>query len=222
MLDILLLVPEITKGMKSLGSKALLNIKNSTIVLDYQIQQLKKIDQNCNIFIGAGFESDKIRKAVAKYGLVNVIDNQNYINTNQAKLIKLFIDQRSSNNNLLIISNGILFKNSSLKYAGRSKIFLIDKPKSNFNIGCNDSDTVHYLFYDLPTQWSECVLLDDTAIKCMKNVCDTQNVDQLFLFEIINILIEKHGVVFDKHFISKKNIMKINTAKDISKAKVFI
>ena len=56
----------------------------------------------------------------------------------------------------------------------------------------------------------------------MKNVCDTQNVDQLFLFEIINILIEKHGVVFDKHFISKKNIMKINTAKDISKAKVFI
>ena len=73
MLDILLLVPEITKGMKSLGSKALLGIKNSTMVLDYQIQQLKKLDQNANIFIGTGFESDKIRKAVSKYNKVNVL-----------------------------------------------------------------------------------------------------------------------------------------------------
>jgi hypothetical protein len=222
MLDILLLVPEITKGMKSLGSKALLPIKNSTIVLDYQIQQLKKIDQNCNIFIGAGFESDKIRKAITKYSRVQVIENQNYINTNQAKLIELFTKHRSSRNSLLIISNGILFKNPSLKYTGGSKIFLIDKPKANFNIGCNDSKDIHYLFYDLPTPWSECVLLDDAAVQHMKHICSSQNVDQLFLFELINILIEKHNVVFDKHFISKKNIMKINTAKDISKAKVFI
>jgi hypothetical protein len=222
MLDILLLVPEITKGMKSLGSKALLTIKNSTLVLDYQIEQLKKIDQNCNIFIGTGFESDKIRKAVAKYSRVHIIENQNYVNTNQAKLIKLFIDQRFSQSNLLIISNGVLFKNSSIKYAGRSKIFLIDKPKPNFNIGCNDSEDLHYLFYDLPTPWSECVLLDSDTIKYMKCICDSQNIDQLFLFELINILIEKHKIVFDKDFISKKNIMKINTAKDISKAKIFI
>ena len=222
MLDILLLVPEITKGMKSLGSKALLTIKNSTVVLDYQIQQLKKIEANCNIFIGAGFECDKIKKTITKYSRVQIIENNDYMNTNQAKLIKIFVDNHSSSNDLLIVSNGVLFKNSSIKYSSKSKIFLIDKPKANFNIGCNESDNVNYLFYDLPTAWSECVLLDSMAVKNMKDICSSQNIDQLFLFELINILIEKYNIVFDKNFISKKDIMKINTAKDISKAKLFI
>jgi choline kinase len=176
--------------MKSLGSKALLTIKNSTVVLDYQIQQLKKIDSNCNIFIGAGFECDKIRKTIAKYSRVHIIENNEYMNTNQAKLIKLFIENHSSYNDLLIVSNGVLFKNSSIKYSSKSKIFLIDKPKANFNIGCNESDSVNYLFYDLPTAWSECVLLDSGAVQNIKDICDSQNIDQLFLFEIINILIE--------------------------------
>jgi hypothetical protein len=222
MLDILLLVPEITKGMKSLGSKALLSIKNSTIVLDYQIQQLKKIDPNANIFIGTGFESDKIKKAVSQYSKVHVLENKNYASTNQARLIKLFIDNKLSYNDLLIVSNGILFKNSCLKYGGGSKIFLIDKPKTNFNIGCNDSDMVNYLFYDLPTPWSECVLFESKAVEHISDICNSQNIDQLFLFEIINILIEKYSISFDKNFISKKDIMKINTAKDISRAKLFI
>jgi hypothetical protein len=222
MTDILLLVPEITKGMKSLGSKALLGIKNSTIVLDYQIQQLKKIDQNANIFIGTGFESDKIRKAITKYSKVHIIENKNYASSNQSKLIKLFIETRLSYNDLLIISNGILFKNSCIKYGGKSKIFLIDKPKANFNIGCNDSEMVHYLFYDLPTPWSECVLFDRETVHGIVDICKSQDIDQLFLFELVNILIEKYNISFDKGFISKKNIMKINTIKDIPKAKIFI
>jgi len=222
MLDILLLVPEITKGMKSLGSKALLTIKNSTMVLDYQIQQLKKIDSNCNIFIGAGFECDKIRKVISKYSRVHIIENENYANTNQAKLIKLFIDNHVLINNLLIISNGVLFKNSCIKNSSKSKIFLIDKPKANFNIGCSQSDSVNYLFYDLPVPWSECILLDNIAIKNIKQICEYDNIDQMFLFELINILMERHNTIFDKHFIPKKNIMKINTAKDISRAKLFI
>jgi len=222
MLDILLLVPEITKGMKSLGSKALLTIKNSTTVLDYQIQQFKKIDNNCNIYVGAGFECDKIRKVISKYNRVHVIENTNYTNTNQAKLIKLFIDNHTSSNNLLIVSNGILFKNLCIKNSIKSKIFLIDKPKTNFNIGCGESEEINYLFYDLPTPWSECALLDNNAVQNMKKICDSDNIDQLFLFELINTLMEKHNTIFDKHFISKKNIMKINTVKDISKAKLFI
>jgi hypothetical protein len=178
--------------------------------------------QDANIFIGTGFESDKIRKAIAKYSKVEIIENKNYATTNQAKLIQLFIDQKSSHNDLLIVSNGILFKNSCIKYSNGSKIFLIDKPKTNFNIGCNNSEMLHYLFYDLPTPWSECVLFDSQTVWQIGNICSSQNIDQLFLFELINILIEKYDVAFDKKFIPKQNIMKINTIKDISKAKIFI
>jgi hypothetical protein len=223
MLDIFLLIPEITKGMKSLGSKALLNIKHSTVVLDYQIQQLRKINDACRIYVGAGFECDKIRKVASKYKNVHVIANPDYINTNQVKLIKTLIENEfDSNNSLLVVSNGVLLKNMSIKSYGSSKIFLIDKPKINFNIGCNESESFNYLFYDLPIPWSECVLFDPIAINNIKKLYSKHNIDQLFLFELINSLADNHKTVFEKNFILKKNIMKINTIKDIPKAKIFI
>jgi hypothetical protein len=49
MIDALILVPEITKGMKSIGSKSLLEIKKKLSVLDYQIQSIRNIDKNIKI-----------------------------------------------------------------------------------------------------------------------------------------------------------------------------
>jgi len=220
--DILILVPEITKGMKSVGSKALLHIKNSVSVLQYQIDQIKKYDKHANIFIGTGFESEKIKKIFKSYHKnLYFIENPEYSRTNQAYILGKFAQEYSSNQ-LLVISNGILFKNNPFKMSDESKIFLIDKPKYNFTIGCSESDDIHYLFYDLPIAWSECVSFNRMAVNCINHINKEINISQMYLFELINLLIEKHNIHFDRDFINKKNIMKINSTKDISKAKVFI
>jgi choline kinase len=66
MISALILVPEITKGMKSIGSKSLLEIKKNLSVLDYQIQSIKNIDKNIKIIVCTGFESEKIISIITK------------------------------------------------------------------------------------------------------------------------------------------------------------
>lgn len=223
MLDAIIVVPEITKGMKSIGSKALLKINESISILEYQIQQLKKYHKKINIHIIAGFEVEKITKLLNKYK-VNIIYNDDYISTNQTRCLELFLKNYNCEN-LLIVSNGVLFKNNPFSnyISGESKVFLIDKPKTNFNIGCSNdiSNSISYLFYDLPVSWSECVYMNKYAINTFYDITKKNNVSQMYLFEAINTMILYH-INFNKAYISKKDIMKINTAKDLTKAKLFI
>jgi len=220
--NIFIVVPEITKGMKSLGSKALLPIKNNILVLEYQIQQIRKFNRKSRIFIGAGFESDKIKKILTKYSNVLCIENLEYDTTNQSKLITLLIESFHLDN-LLVISNGVIFRNNPFIHNGDvSTVFMLDKPKNNFTIGCTESDNLYYLFYNMPIIWTECVFFNNNTLEKIKKISMVQNIDQFYLFELINILIEKYNVQFNKLYIKKQNIMKINTIKDISKAKLFL
>ena len=54
-LNAIIIIPEITKGMKSIGSKSLLKIKNVS-VLEYQIKQIKAINRNIHIVINIRYE----------------------------------------------------------------------------------------------------------------------------------------------------------------------
>lgn len=223
MTDVLIIVPEITKGMKSIGSKALLVIKDPITIIDYQINQIKKcLSTDVNITIATGFESDKIKKNIGEKHNVKFIYNSKYKTTNQTECISLYLKENASEN-LLIISNGIIFKNIEFNIENQtdSKIFVIDKPKYNFTIGCSDSTYTDYLFYDLPVVWSECFYLNKDGIDKIKLLSSKENLSQLYLFELINKLIDNQ-ISFKKEYISKKNIMKIMNNKDISKAKQFI
>ena len=222
MFDALILVPEITKGMKSIGPKALLKIKNSTAVLDYQIHQLKQIKGLNAISVATGFESEKIKKSITRYSKINIVYNENYESTNQTESILLHLKQNTSKN-LLIISNGILFKNSfhDCNKNLKSKIYLLDKPKYNFNIGCNNTPNIEYLFYDFPIAWMECVFLNEQAINTLIELSAARSLSQNYLFETINMLLNRN-ISFDKEMIHKKNAIKISTVKDIQKAKLFI
>jgi hypothetical protein len=102
-----------------------------------------------------------------------------------------------------------------------SKIYTIDKPKINFNIGCHNTETIQYLFYDFPVPWSECVFLNIEALSVLKDYMDKHNIDQNYLFETINVLLSR-DVFFEKVTIPKNKIMKISSIKDIQKAKLFV
>lgn len=223
MIDVLIIVPEITKGMKSIGSKALLVIKDPITIIDYQINQIKKcLSSDANITIATGFEAEKIKRSISEKHNVKFIYNPKYKTTNQAECLSLYLKNNFSEN-LFVISNGIIFKNTKFdigKQSG-SKIFVIDKPKYNFTIGCSDSENTEYLFYDLPVIWSECFFLDKIGIDMLKVISNKENIEQLYLFELINKLIDNQ-IIFKKEYVSKKNIMKIINNKDISKAKQFI
>lgn len=223
-MDVLIIAPEITKGMKSVGSKALLKIKQSMSVIDYQISQIKKYSSQSQITIVSGFEHEKIVKLYAHSKNINIVYNPNYLNANHGASLSVFLDEITCNDNLLVITNGILFKNNPFKLRNinnnSSLIYCINKPKINFDIGYIGGSEIEYLFFDLPNKWSECVMFNTEAISLIRSI-EKQKISHMYLFEIINLLIEKH-ISFNVITSDKKNFMKINNIKDIPKAKIFI
>lgn len=224
-MNVVILAPEITKGMKSIGSKALLKIKQSMSVIDYQIHEIRKYSSQTKITIVSGFEHDKINKLYNHSKNIEVLYNNTYANTNHGASLSVFLESKDSiNSNLLVITNGVLFKNNPFKlknnYKSKSQIYCINKPKNNFDIGYIGESSVEYLFFDLPNKWTECVMFDTESLGLIKSI-DNKRISQMYLFEIINLLIERK-LQFDVITSDKKNFMKINNAKDISRAKVFI
>ena len=77
-----------------------------------------------------------------------------------------------------------------------------------------------YLFYDFPISWSECVFLDASSIDKLREILVKDNMRQMFLFEIINYLLDS-DCRFKTEKIANKNICKVTTIKNTKKAKTF-
>jgi hypothetical protein len=216
------MIPEITKGMKSIGSKSLLKIKNLSL-LEHQINQIKAFDPTASVSILTGFDNDRIVKCLEnKYHNLSIVYNYDYEETNQVRCLELYLEHNPKITNLFIISSGILLKKFNYpKSSTSSTIYLLDKPKNHFNIGCDSSTTAEYLFYDLPCPWSECVYLDEEAICALRILMSKTDMKQMYLFEVVNSLIQ-YGIQFDKTYISPKQILKITSIKDLPKAKNFL
>jgi CTP:phosphocholine cytidylyltransferase-like protein len=224
MIDALILAPEITKGMKSLGSKALLEIKKKIPVIEYQIRLLQNISKDIRITAIVGFESEKIIPILNQHN-IKYIYNEEYKHTSQSYSLKIFLDQNPTAENLLVINNGILLKPNTLKrqmLIGNSKIFLLNKLKENFTLGCLKQSNIEYIFYDLPELWSECIYFNKNTLDILSSILDNSYINNMYLFEIINKVLNLNIIEFEKIYIDKKNIMKINSQKDITKAKLFI
>jgi bifunctional N-acetylglucosamine-1-phosphate-uridyltransferase/glucosamine-1-phosphate-acetyltransferase GlmU-like protein len=218
--NIIITAAEITKGMKSVGSKSLLRLKNSIPIIEHQIISLRKFYPKSQIYISTGFESDKIHKIVQQYGGIEIVYNQDYRNTNQGKGIVQCLDACDIDS-ALILNSGIMFKHNFAINKQSSIIYLLSKSKKDFDIGCHDTTNVDYLFYDLPQKWSECAYLSHSAIHRLKNLREKQTMDQLYLFELINLLIDS-GENFYGSVIPKQKLMKVTGLKDLPRAKAFI
>jgi CTP:phosphocholine cytidylyltransferase-like protein len=221
MIDILLISPEITKGMKSIGSKCLLPLRKNLTVIEYQISQLQKIKPS-KITINIGFDADKIQHILSRYKTINFLINKDYEHTNQSSNLLSYIHMYRPVS-LLVINNGILLKNNPISkriLKGECKLFLLNKQKNNFDIGCSKMDHIEYLFYDMPQPWSEIVYLNKEAIDLLAT-CDQEQFKQLYLFETINFLLGKK-IKFNKTCINKSQITKIHNIKDLNTAKIFI
>lgn len=222
-INAIILVPEITKGMKSIGSKALINIDQSQSIIEYQIEYLQRYYPNIDITIATGFDADKIQKKTKKYHNINIIHNQKYEKTNHGMSLLMYLKEIKISDNLLIISNGILLKEKLNLSKTESVIYTLNKKNNDYNIGLNitEENKPTYLFYDFPTTWSECVFLNKEALDKLYKIPNKEIIEQMFLFEIINYLLDSN-CIFKTEKIANKNICKITTIKNTKKARSFL
>ena len=224
MINALIIASEITKGMKSVGSRSMLTITDNCKVVDQQIHALKSIHKNIKITIAAGYEYDKVSQYLKKYKNVDIVYNINYRATNEAENIKLYLEKNKDIDNLLILNGGVLIKKHCIEPSifknDIATIFLMNGVKNNFNLGCNKTNSIEYIFYDLEQTWSECIYLKLQQIQALQNLLEKTKVEHMYMFELINNILV-HGNI-EPLYLNKKDIMKINNINDIVKAKNFI
>lgn len=225
MINALIIASEITKGMKSLGSRSMLNINRTNKIIDQQISSIKSMYKNTQITIVSGFEHEKIKQYICnRYKNISIIYNEEYANSNEVKNIQLFLDNNINDMDyLFIMSGGVMLKNKSIsfnKIKGSSKIFLMRSIKNNFNLGCSKKDSIEYIFYDLEMPWCECVLLNKNSINNLKNFLDQNDIKNMYTFELLNNIFYKDSI--EAVYINKNNIMKITNISELNKAKNFL
>lgn len=224
-INALIISSEITKGMKSVGNRSMLNIVDNMKIIDQQIHYLKSVHKHINITIATGYEHERVSAYLNKrYKNINILYNPEYKTTNEATNIAMYLQSKEDIDNLFIINGGILLKKHSILHnifkQQCSKIFLLNGSKPNFSLGCNKSANAEYIFYDLEQPWSECIFLTQNHIEICKNIISSNVVHQMFAFELINKLL--HHQPINITTINKTQIMKISNINDLNKAKNFI
>jgi hypothetical protein len=211
----ILLVSDITRGMKSVGSKALLQINKTHTIIECQIQYLKRYYNPINIYICTGFEHEKIIKTTSKYKNIHYIYNDHYEAENQVGSLVHCL-KTTNITNTIVINNGVLLLDKIPINKNTATIFVTSKlPKTQFDIGSSSETDIKYLFYDLPNKWLECMTLNKDSIQAILSISEKIPYKKLFLFEMINMLIE-HGTILQTTKIDKNLPIKINSIKDLN------
>lgn len=217
----IILVQEITKGMKSVGSKALLELYKNTSILEYQIQYLKRFYYPINIYICTGFEHEKIVKTTQKYKNVYYSFNKDYETDNQVGSLIKCLKEYKHINNTLVLSNGLIPIDKIKINKRQSSIQVTDKAsKIPFQIGSTNNHDLSYLFYGLPYKWTEFIYFNKESVNQTIQLAEKTKYCKLFLFELINVLLD-YGVQIKIEHAQKNIPIKINNIKDLGIAKKY-
>lgn len=210
MIDIILLCSGITKGMKSYGPKAIVPVgKNKNPLIVEQIQNIRSLKLKCSINIVVGFESKKIISILNDHKIknINFIFHDDYENDNAGGAILKAME--NIKNNCIIIDDGIIV--NEIKNKNVSYLPVFSKEAKNFNIGLTENNSVvEYLFYDLPKVWSELCYIGRNDLAHVRYAFSNneKKIKTMFLFEIINLLID-NNIRFEIDNVSNKNIKKL-------------
>lgn len=210
----------ITKGMKSYGPKGLLHNKSKELI-NCQVDSLSKLTKN--LYIVTGFGSEKlIKKIDAKYVQLY---NSKYETANEGHALKLLLSEPSIQN-ILIVGDGIILGIDGIE-PKESQLLCTKRNKTNgdFNLGCIiDSSTgyLEHIFYDIGEYaWCESLFLAKKELDIISKYLRQTNIENMFLFEIINESI-KYGASYKLKKIPSKQVKKIQSIKDNKKVKIII
>ena len=214
-ITIIILAANIGYGMKSYGPKTLFNINDKETLLEYQINLLQTTFVNSDIILVVGFMADRIIRKCPPG--IRIIENQLYETTNEVEQIRLALNCTLTDN-VLIIKDDIIFNQETLNSITRNKACLIYDSKNQIdedNIGLtvvNDQATI--FAYGASNRWCHIIYLTQKEIKILKSICSKRNIEKLYLFEVLNILLEKVGKI---NAIEPQGmeITKINTSKNL-------
>lgn len=182
--------------------KSLIQLSNSQLLIDYQINLIRKIYKNADIIVATGFQSDCIINHIVKKQYdVRVVENIRYTETTSLESLRLSLNA-SKPSNFIFCHGDCLFNKESIIVRNSSSAYLVANKvnKENKKIGISQQDgVVRRLSYGLQREWAEMCYIPlkyfNTVRDRIKSYKDYHNV-----FEMVNGLIEHDGIEFTTHF----------------------
>lgn len=204
------------KKIKSLGNKYLLKINNQYLI-DYKIQLLKKLYHNPEIILVGGFDSKKLQKHINKnYENIKYVSHNFDTKYNIGKSIIHGIAESTGESCLLLNSSVVLSSEIKNKINNDSSwVFVYKTNQRSSNIGCiTNNNLIINCYYGLNNELYDILYINNTDMIKFKKLINSNNIEKLFLFEIINLCIE-NKINIRSNFVNKKAIHTIDSGLQI-------
>ncbi len=187
--DFIILAAGIGNRTKSYGTKSLWYIDDKTLI-ETQINTIKKVYPESNIYIIIGFEADKI---ISLNLPVSLIENQLY--EQQGQLGSLRLGFLSTKNDVVIIHGDILFNEDTIvNIIGKSKLIIDSKKRmSDGTVGIRYSNKVENINYCWDTKWAQICYLSGFELELMRQFCLNTDNNKLLTYEGLEWIINSNG-----------------------------
>lgn len=195
------------KKIKYLGNKCLLNTNKNNLVIDSHIKTIRKLFKSTDISIIGGFDSKKLKKYIGlnlKYKDIKYIEHDitNYSNIGQS--IKVAVSNMKNDTGCFLLNSNILLSPSiKIKIEKNTdKSFILTQNHGDIGYITSDDNYITHCYYGLPNGILDALFISKQDLQAAKKVILNTNIDRLYLFEVVNLLIE-----------NKINIIPVSTYK---------
>jgi choline kinase len=218
--EITVIIPAAGRGrrMKSYGPKPLINIGRSTII-QRQVDMVKSIFPNAKFVVVAGFEADKVINNVPQEFIK--LENELYEETNVCRSVSIALNAVSAER-VLILMGDLVFNKEALSTLDFQRSCIsanLDEHRGG-EVGCvvSPDNTISNMMYDLDLKWNQIIYLQSKELDIFKSICTKRKYRKLFLFEIINKVIDRGGKI---KCITNDNVkvIDVDNSKDLLRIK---
>lgn len=217
-LSIIILASSYIKRMKAHGPPSLFKDLAGKTILEHQIQILKKRFPNADITVVSGLWADKL--ASIKTNEFRIIENQLFESTNEIEDLRLAINN-ISNNNVLILTGDLYFNHATFSEIPNQSFIMYDNKHQleNVDIGMTIVDkNATILSFDLHNKWVGIIYIHSLFFDKFKTLCLDRTKNRLFLFEIINNMVN-NGYKFIAYQPENMKIMKVDSPNSLKTCK---
>lgn len=179
----ILLSAGIGRSMKTKGNRSLLEYDGIS-VLSHQIRTITYSDNNADICIVLGFQSQKVTKRILSED-IRIIYNHEYETNNQADSLRLAINAIRTTD-VFVIHGDIIFNENAIKKTKMSHVVLDTKP-SKRKMGLCYNRTLINMSYGLEETWGQIVYFNKNDFTILKRILNSVKPNKTTA-EIINLM----------------------------------
>lgn len=217
-LTVIILGSSYIKRRKSHGPTILYKDISGTTILETQIRAIRYHFPNAEIIVVSGLWSDKI--ASIRKNEFRLVENQLFESTNEVENLRLALNN-NTNKNLLIISGNLYFNHSTLSELPTESTVFYDStnqlPNEDIGMTIVDKNTT-IVSFDLSNKWVGIVYINEQYFQRFTELCLDRSKNRLFLFEIINNMINNE-YDFVAHQPTNMKIIKVDNPQSLANCK---